>query len=339
MAWVARETVTGFAGLGTVISRLVALAVPTVFFAGLYFGLAAAFGAPEAREIGRRFRRFAPQSSRRNRGATNSVNPFCLRPVGLLAIAQRSPETLAGLDLHARVGDVLRRPSWSERNIGVKLVGRLRLDALVPDLVRIAMCRRRLPLHRRLLGGDFVEPGFLRRNAFDSLVQVDHLDDTVEQALIVGLRDPYWETRTAAARAVTHFADRLSPATRERLRDLLERRARKRNFEVARAATGALAELFDDEEAALTFFEQLHFHRNWKVRDAVVAAYRRLAERGVVTDRERLRQRLDDILVTCESFYPSFKLKESLRTTREFLSTPRDPRRPSPDTPSKGDPS
>ena len=86
------------------------------------------------------------------------------------------------------------------------------------------------------------------------------------------------------------------------------------NLDVFRAI-GLLAR----DDSVLPVLEKLHYHQNWQVRDAVVCTYEELHRRGVVGDNAKLLDLVDDVLITCDSFQPRFKLKEDLvRARRKF---------------------
>jgi UDP-N-acetylglucosamine--N-acetylmuramyl-(pentapeptide) pyrophosphoryl-undecaprenol N-acetylglucosamine transferase len=64
----------------------------------------------------------------------------------------------------------------------------------------------------RLMGGDYQQVGFIRRNIFDSLIMLDICNPDVCDAIRIGLDDPYFEVRSHAARAAGHFGSRLGIA-------------------------------------------------------------------------------------------------------------------------------
>lgn len=320
VGYVALEAVRGFDLFGTFASRLVVLAVPTVAFLGAFAATALVLRSPEMDEIVARVSRLRPRRPDPSRPAQRAVhNPRSLSPSRLLAIAESQPHLLRNANLAGRVNQFLTRGDWQTRNAGVKLATRLKLRSLRWKLAEMATDRRPAPLLHRLLGGDFVEPGFVRRNALDALRKLEVPGPEVEAALIAGLDDPYWEARAAAARALASFAPTLSPPTRERASLRLAELCAERNFEVAVNAVSALQATALDA-GVLATLEALHYHPNWQVRSAVVKAYYGLYLRGVVEDRALLLARIEDVLITCDSFHPTFELKEVVRSVRNGLS-------------------
>ena len=187
------------------------------------------------------------------------------------------------------------------------------------DLAEIVTCREPAPLTHRVLGGDFVKPGFLRRNAIVALEQMGEIDPRTERCLLMALGDPYFEVRAAATIAIKRFASRLTPEARTAACIRMKEMVRERNFEVAMGAVEGLAAAVVDD-SVLDVLGELHYHRNWRVRNAVVLAYLEVHRRGIADDRDDVLARLDDILITCDSFTPSFELKENLLVARKGLS-------------------
>ena len=311
-------TLTGFHALPEFLSRLTVLGLPAIAFGVTFAAASWALGSPEMKEIVGRLSRLLPR--RPDRGnAQPPLNPRCLRPEALLAAAEHHPDAVRMAKPLRRVKDCLSRESWKQRNIGVKLVGLLGFRSLRHEILRVASERRPDTWRRRLLGGDFVEPGFLRRNAVLSLIQLDVHDEELERILPITLCDPYWEVRVAAAKMAAHFAPLLTPDVRRAAVQRLTTLLRERNFEVVAAATEALQAVALDK-SILSTFETLHDHPNWQVRNAVARAYQELYRRGVIEDRDLLLARVLDILVTCDSFHPTFELKETLRRVTRTLS-------------------
>ena len=317
VCFLALRSVSGFDALPEILSRTFVLFLPVTAAALTYLGLAAALRSPELDDVVARIRRQIPRMSPSDR-ARAPLNVYCLRPEQLLEVALANPASVRDANLTGRVREFLDKPGWKQRNIGVKLVGILKIRALRYQLVDIVSCRERVrPLHR-LLGGDFRQPGFVRRNAVHSLRQIESMDQDVERALLTALSDPYYEVRAAACEALASYAKELSPPARRLAQFRLKGMVGERNFEVVVAAVKALtaAALKAD---VLETLQTLHYHPNWQVRHAVVRAYHELYRRGVVEDRDLIRRRLDDILITCDSFTPTFALKETMARVRRGL--------------------
>jgi murein biosynthesis integral membrane protein MurJ len=305
--------------IGVLFARLFQLAVP-LFFGGFAFaGCAFLLESEQMDEILARLQRGRgrapdPKPSRDPR----PVVPQWLAPGALLSWVERNTAAAAHCNLNKRVAQLLERPRWQERNVGVKLVGLLKLRAHRARLCAMVTDRTPAPLLHRIVGGDWAEPGFVRRNAVEALAELSDPDRRTEEALMAGLRDGYWEVRAAAAAALGRLAPLLSEDTRAESLAALPGLARGRCFETAQSAVRALGAIARDD-AVLPVLQGLHYHTNWQVRDAVVCAYEEMHRRGVVRDASRLRPLLDDVLVTCDSFRPFFKLKDDLIRVRTKL--------------------
>ena len=304
--------------IGTIVNRVFQLGVP-LFFGGFAFaGTAFLLESEQMDEILARLQRGrgpAPDKKPAPVRETHPVVPQWLAPHALLRWVQANLATAAHCNLNKRVAQLLDRPRWQERNVGAKLCGLLKMRAHRVRLCAMAVCRKPAPFRYRLLGADFREPGFARRNAVDSLALLGDPDRRTEEAFLGALKDPYWEVRTAAADALGELAAHLSDETRAAALGMLPDLAEGRCFEAAAASVRAIGALARDD-SALRVFRRLHYHPNWQVRDAVVCAYEELHRRGVVSDGAKLKALLDDVLVTCDSFRPFFQLKENLVRVR-----------------------
>ncbi len=316
IAWLA---VRDYSGLPEVLSRILVAGAPLVFGA-VSFAVAASFlGSPEMEQVLVRLRRLVPGEDKAP-AAGRVADVRTLRPEALLREVLRNPG-VHGQNLASRVAYLLLPDNpWRNRFIGVRLAGLLKLQNAAPDLVRILTNRERPGLFLRLLGAHFREPGFVRREAVVSLVAVGGFDAGVEEALLGALDDPYFEVRTQAAQAVGHFATLLSGPGRERAYAILTRLARSRRFDVAASAVGALG-LVALDDGVLALLRSLHYHPNWKVRNAVVHCYQNVFRRDIVKDPRRLLEALDDVLITCDAFTPHFELKENISRFRRALTS------------------
>jgi len=211
--------------------------------------------------------------------------------------------------LEYRTDDYLASPAWPVRNRGVKLVGLLGYTERLEHLLYMLKERRPVPWLYRLLGGDFEQVGFIRRNIFAALRQLDVSNQGVWDAIQLGLEDGYFEVRTEAARAAGHFAGRLGNAQAQVVAQL-RRRLKDRSFEVVAAAAEGLGKTSSDG-AIVEDFKIFLFDKNWKIRKAVVEALHRLLEREVVHPGQ-LEPILATILITSNGFVPQFPLKQAL---------------------------
>lgn len=223
----------------------------------------------------------------------------------------------------SRAASLLVADAWESRNLGVKLLGLLGAADKVPLLLALLADRTPAPLLHRLLGGDFVQVGFVRRNAFVALARLGVVDAGVEAALLAGLADPYWEVRAEAARAAASFAGRLGRHA-EVVAALVKGLA-DRNLEAASAAAEALGALGNEGEA-LPALLALADHRFWKVRAAALRGVLALVERGAVPASAKLKEALAAFLLTSTDFRPQFEMKLSYRRVLEALAREKEAR-------------
>jgi HEAT repeat protein len=223
----------------------------------------------------------------------------------------------------SRAASLLVNDDWEARNRGVKLLGLLGATEKVPLLLALLADQTPAPLLHRLLGGDFAQVGFVRRNAFAALARLGVVDAGVEAALLAGLADPYWEVRSEAARAAARFAGRLE--RRSEVVAALAKGLSDRNLEAASAAAEALGALGTEAEA-LPALLALADHRFWKVRAAALRGILALVERGVVRPGEGLKEALASFLLTSTDFRPQFEMKLSYRRVLEALSREKEAR-------------
>lgn len=249
-----------------------------------------------------------------------------LGPVALLTVLERrerrneGPVPESDLEyLRYRTDDYLASPNWQVRNRAVKLVGLLRYQERLPHL--LFMLRDRRPAHwaLRLLGADYEQVGFIRRNIFEAIRRLNVIDSEVSAIILQGLEDPYFEVRTQAAATAAHFAGRLG-AAHNPIIALLRQHLKEENFEVVVAAANALGKLSKDG-GIIQDYRRFLFHKNWKIRQAIVASLGKLLERGVIS-AEQVAEYLDEVLITSNGFQPLFPLKQELLRTGKLLQQP-----------------
>jgi len=219
--------------------------------------------------------------------------------------------------LRYRTDDYLASRRWQVRNHGVKLVGLLGYRERIPHLLYLLEERRSVGPLLRLLGGDYEQVGFIRRNVFDALVEVDVADEQTVKAIEIGLEDRYFEARSHAAAAAEHFASRLGSA-RSRIQSRLETLLADSSFEVVCAVVRALGRVSDDPDI-LRSFQRFRYSKYWRVRMSVAVAVRTLLERGVVTP-DGAERFMEEVLITSDGFLPHFPLKAELKRLGETIA-------------------
>jgi len=210
----------------------------------------------------------------------------------------------------SRAASLLASPSWEARNLGVKLLGLLQARDRLPLVLALLGDRTPAAWYKRMLGGDFEQVGFIRRNAIATLARFGVVTSDVEQALAVALADPYYEVRAEACRAVTRLDCELSPGGRTRLVAGIVALLRDRWIEVIAAAAEALGHVGgpDDARPALVALWDQKF---WMVRAAGLRGLLALVERGQAGDLETLGRDVRAFALTATDFRPEFTIRTS----------------------------
>jgi len=213
---------------------------------------------------------------------------------------------------------LLYHPKWQIRNVGVKLVGYLLHRDKVPEILRMITDRTPVPLWLRLLGGDYREVGFIRRNSIRALQIMDIFNADVEEALMIAIDDPYYEVRSEACRAVCHFSNKLAGKDKW-LQKILER-FNDPSFEVVCEAAKAMGYIGIDGRAVEALL-QFAMHPLWQIRYAALLGILRLLERRVICPCDGLVERLGSFILTSTDFVPHFRLKETYRQIVSLCGT------------------
>jgi UDP-N-acetylglucosamine--N-acetylmuramyl-(pentapeptide) pyrophosphoryl-undecaprenol N-acetylglucosamine transferase len=210
----------------------------------------------------------------------------------------------------SRAASLLTSPSWEARNLGVKLLGLLQARERLPLVVALLADRTPAPWFKRMLGGDFEQVGFIRRNAIVAIARLGVVTPAVEDALAAALTDPYYEVRAEACRAVTLLDPSLSPHGRSRLVNGIIALLRDRWIEVVAAAAEALGHVGgpDDARPALVALWDQKF---WVVRAAGLRGLLALVERGQAGDLDSLARDVRAFALTATDFRPEFTIRTS----------------------------
>ncbi|MCY4545925.1 MAG: glycosyltransferase [Gemmatimonadetes bacterium] len=218
--------------------------------------------------------------------------------------------------LKYRVDGYLKSARWQIRNEGVKLVGLLGYRDRLPFILALLRDKTPAPRLQRLFGGDYRQVGFIRRNAVTTISRLGVYDTPVRATLLDLLSDPYYEVRSAAARA---FAA-LAPETGERddeVLDGLRGLLRESSFEVRSAVILAMGKTGGGDVAE--WLRPYYQDPNGKVRQAVIDALNDLVGRKMIDDLDGLREELDGILITSNHFDPDFPIKRTLNRLIDMI--------------------
>jgi len=222
----------------------------------------------------------------------------------------------------SRAASLLASPSWEARNLGVKLIGLLQERDRLPLVLALLADRTPAPWYKRMLGGDFEQVGFIRRNAIATVARLGVVTPEVEQALAAALEDPYYEARAEGCRAVTLLDRELSAGGRARLVAGLIALLRDRWIEVVAAAAEALGHVGgpDDARPALV---ALWDQKYWTVRAAGLRGLLALVERGKAGDLETLARDVRAFALTATDFRPEFTIRTSYGRVVDAIETQR----------------
>jgi UDP-N-acetylglucosamine--N-acetylmuramyl-(pentapeptide) pyrophosphoryl-undecaprenol N-acetylglucosamine transferase len=216
-----------------------------------------------------------------------------------------------------RASALLIYPAWPERNLGVKLLGLLHAKQKIPALLTLFHDRKQVSFLKRLFGGDFEQVGFIRRNIVTALIRINELSPEVEQALLAGFEDPYYEVRAESALAAAIFGNRLS-STKPFVLALLKLLGDS-NIDVSSAAAEALGKL-GGEHDALPALLQLWDSRLWRLRAAALHGLMHLVDRGKVANLNILEEQAPRFILTSTDFKPHFDIKFGYRQLMESIA-------------------
>ena len=222
----------------------------------------------------------------------------------------------------SRAASLLASASWEVRNLGVKLLGLLQARERLPLVLALLADRTPAPWYKRVLGGDFEQVGFIRRNAIATVARLGVVTPEVEQALAAALEDPYYEARAEACRAVTRLDRDLSPGARTRLVAGLIRLLRDRWIEVIAAAAEALGHVGGPDDARLALVA-LWDQKFWMVRAAGLRGLLALVERGQAGDLDTLARDVRAFTLTATDFRPEFTIRTSYGRVVDAIETKR----------------
>lgn len=206
---------------------------------------------------------------------------------------------------------------WQERNAGVKLAGLVRFEKRLPILLQFITDRTPASRFQRLLGGDFVQVGFIRRNAVQAIRRIRKYDAEVRRALLTALTDPYYEVRSWAARTIEAMAEEIGPDLE--IENLLRRNLRDPWFEVAASSLDALGRIAKDP-AVLPEVESLLESKNGRVQHAALRCLMHLIERDVVRLSSETQRWMNRIPMRGLDFSPQFPLKSTWEAFQKVLS-------------------
>lgn len=214
-----------------------------------------------------------------------------------------------------RTDGYLAQTSWQSRNIGVKLVGLLKLESRLDLLLFVLNDQTPAVWWHRWAGGDRKQVGFIRRNGVTSLRQVGVWNAQVRDTLLATAKDNYYEVRTQTARTFVAFGEQIE--SDEAVLAALDTLCEDSSFEVKIAAIRTLAQV-DKRPSSYQQLKSLFRHPNWRVREAVAYCLMCWVERGILAS-SKVKQDMEQLLVTSSGFVPHFQLREQIRQLSQAL--------------------
>ncbi len=203
-----------------------------------------------------------------------------------------------------RAASMVTAAAWRVRNVGVKLIGLLQLKDALPLLHHLFFDPTKASTLARLLKGDRIQNGFIRRNICHALKDVGVVDEQVVAIVRAGLQDGYWEVRREACDAIRVLGLDEPEGVERCLSD--------RMFEVRLLGIRTVAQTRTLEEG-LPLLRPFYFDKHWKIRQAVLSAFERWAEGATDDQLARLRAEFEQVLLTAGGYRPVFGLKETGR--------------------------
>jgi UDP-N-acetylglucosamine--N-acetylmuramyl-(pentapeptide) pyrophosphoryl-undecaprenol N-acetylglucosamine transferase len=207
---------------------------------------------------------------------------------------------------------LLVQRSWKLRNEGVKLIGLTRHEDKIGLLTHLIVDRSPAPAHHRLLGGDYVQVGFIRRNSLASLALIGVYDDRVIETVGVALSDPYYEVRVSALQmirlmVINGFQADISFSS------AINNLTNDSSLEVQWEAIHTFGCIGVPEEV-LDSCRKYSFSTSVRLREASLKAYHalldRIPENADSSWIKKLENDLNNFAITSVAFQPHFPLKK-----------------------------
>ena len=168
---------------------------------------------------------------------------------------------------------------------------------------------------------------FTSRDAFQALSMLmagceERFRDEIVDAVLLGIRNGYYETRFNAERCIPVFEKRFGFSGEEkgRLLEVLYKNFKDRAFEVRTEAVSAASFIDSDSSVIMKMLQRCYYDPCWKVRISVMKALRHLSENGTITAETALTE-LDKILITSTGYTTEYELKQVYKTVKTAIST------------------
>ncbi len=218
--------------------------------------------------------------------------------------------------LKYKIDQNLNSSRWHDRNLGVKLAGLILFRQRIPALLDFINDRTKVSLYHRLLGGDFRQVGFIRRNALQALWRIGDYNPEIRKTILTALSDPYFEVRSWTGILILKLVDRIGHDPQ--VENLLTKNLQDRWFEVVVSSLNALGVISNDP-AILSKLINLLEHKNWKVQEATIRCLMKLMERNIIGLPKNTENWMRSIQMKGLDFVPQFPLKKTWKEFQVFL--------------------
>ncbi len=207
---------------------------------------------------------------------------------------------------------------WQIRNNGVKIAGLTSDISKIPFLSKLFNDKTKASFVHRIMGGDFVQVGFIRRNILISYRQINHFNDTILNDIISGLDDGYYEVIVEALVSIIHFFDKIDDENKIFIKNKMEilLKEKSKNFKIVSETILLYGKLIEEYEE-FSIFEPFYFTENHKVREALLSSILLLKNTGIFMNYDRNKKLLDNILLTSSGFIPDFEMKRIIKNIFE----------------------
>ncbi len=221
--------------------------------------------------------------------------PVLLSPFKVLANAGKGKRWGRGTELQL-VRRYLSSRNWKVKNIGVKLTGILEVDEYFDNIILILKDKTPASRFQKLLGGDYKQVGFIRRNAFDTLARLKKWSPDMLDIFHNVTGDPYWEVKVEACRAMGDLSDFVPEKSKKEIIDILFAIQENAYFEVLEASLVALSK-YNISLDILPGLRKLYFHPNRKVRISTARLLFKMREEAVFPDENSFYNEISDIFI------------------------------------------
>jgi hypothetical protein len=178
---------------------------------------------------------------------------------------------------------------WEIRNVGVKLIGLFKDKSKIDYLVDILKSGK--------------ENGFVKRNAINSLRQLNAWNADIKKLLLEMIDDGYYEVRVAA---LDYLAQECTPADYSSYREIVHKRMKRAGIEELLSILRLIARAGNNDE--LILLKKWYLSSNSLAREELLLLLHSFYRRKLLTAQET-REEVQKVLITSNNLSPEFKLK------------------------------